>query len=109
MSDAPDNVVGLRSLSSFKEATGLAERLRTELAALSNVYADDLAGYVVVCVNGKGEWTVAWRCDEASPIGRTMLAGLALAGIQHDMIADSAAGEALVRNGLRDPPPDDPA
>lgn len=80
--------------------------MRIELAAISNVYADDLAGYVVVSVNGKGEWTCAWKCDEASPIGRTMLAGLAIAGVTHDMIADSAATEAIVRNGLRDRPPE---
>lgn len=99
-------VVPLREASSWREATsGLAERLRTELGALSNMYADDLAGYVVICVNGKGFWSLAYRLDEESPIGRTMLAGLATAAIQHDMISDSAACEAIVRNGLREPPP----
>lgn len=103
-----DQVVPLRPLSSWKEATGLSERLRIELAALSNVYADDLSGYVVVCVNGKGEWSLAWKHDEEGPIGRLMLAGLAMAGIQLDMIGERAAQEAIVRNGLRAPPPEDP-
>lgn len=103
--DAPANVVPLRSLSSWKPAEGLSERPRLELAALSNVYATDLAGYVVIGVNHKGEWSLQWKCDDASPIGRTMLSGLALAAVQHDMIGDSAAMEAIVRNGLREPPP----
>lgn len=98
-------IVSLRALSSWREASGLSERLRIELAALSNVYADDLAGYVVICVNHKGEWSLAWKVDDDSPIGRAMLAGLAMAAVQHDMIGDSAAMEAIVRNGLREPPP----
>jgi len=102
-----EKIIPLRSLTSWKEAEGgLAERLRIELGSLANVYASDLAGYVVVCVNGLGEWSLSWKVDEDSPIGRTMLAGLALAAVQHDMIADSAAMEAIVRNGLREQPPE---
>lgn len=101
-----ENVVSLRDSSWKPSACGLAERLRTELAALANVRADDLAGYVVLCVNSKGAWDLAWKVDEDSPIGLTMLAGLATAAIQRDMLGDSAAVDALVRNGLREPPLD---
>lgn len=102
-----DKVVPLRN-SSFKDACGLAERLRTELAALSNVYAKDLAGYIVICVNSKGCWSLAFKTtdDEACPLGPTMLAGLGIAAIQREMVADSAACDAMVRNGLLRPPED---
>lgn len=38
-----DKIIPLRELSSWKDASGLAERLRLELSAISNVYANDLA------------------------------------------------------------------
>jgi hypothetical protein len=96
-----EKVVPLREHSSWKQDVGgLAERLRIELAAISNVYADDLAGYVVVTVNSKGEWSCMWKADDASPIGRVMLGGLATAAVQREMLADGAAVDAMVRNGL---------
>lgn len=96
----PINAGGFRA-----EVCPLAARLRTELAAIVNVYADDLAGYVVVAVDSKGCWNVSWAHHRDGPIGRTMLAGLATAAIQRELVADAAACDALVRNGLRDPPP----
>lgn len=100
------DVVPLRDRTSFKDVNGLAERLRTELAALSNLYAADLAGYVVLCVDSKGCWSLAFKTieDETCPIGQTMLAGLAISAIQREMIADGAACDAMVRNGLLRPP-----
>jgi hypothetical protein len=95
-----DKVVPLREHSSWKVASGLAARLRIELEALSNVYANDLAGYVVITVNSKGEWSCGWKVDDASPIGRVMLGGLATAAVQREMLADGAAVDAMVRNGL---------
>jgi len=104
-----EKVVPLRANSSWKEATGLAGRLRQELEAHININANDLAGYVVLSVDVKGCWQLSWKVDEESPIGQTMLAGLATAAIQRDMLADSAATEAIVRNGLREPiPPKEP-
>lgn len=101
-----EKVIALRERSSFKDVCGLAERLRTELAAISNVYADDLAGYIVLAVDSKGCWTLAFKVsdDDACPIGHTMLAGLAIQAIQREMVADSAACDAMVRNGLLRPP-----
>jgi len=101
-----EKVVPLRERSSFKDVSGLAERLRTELGAISNVYSADLAGYVVIAVDSKGCWTLAFKTieDETCPIGQTMLAGLAISAIQREMIADGAACDAMVRNGLLRPP-----
>jgi len=101
-----EKVIPLRERSSFKEVCGLAERLRTELAAISNVYAEDLAGYIVLAVDSKGCWTLAFKIkdDDNCPVGVAMLAGLGISAIQREMIADGAACDAMVRNGLLRPP-----
>lgn len=101
-----EKVIPLRERSSFKDVCGLAERLRTEIAAMSNVYADDLAGYIVLAVDSKGCWTLGFKIidDENCPVGVAMLAGLGISAIQREMIADGAACDAMVRNGLLRPP-----
>lgn len=98
-----ENVTPLRQHSSWKaETNGLAERLRTEVGALANINATDLAGYIVICVDTQGRWQIAFKVldDDACPVGVTMLAGLGLAAIQREMVADGAACDAMVRNGL---------
>ena len=95
MTDAPKlaEVVPLYNNGSCQtnERCGLASRLCVEAEAVANVYAHDIAGYVMVCVNSKGVWSLSYEMDPDSPIGMTMLAGLAMAAIQRDMLAKAAA------------------
>lgn len=89
----------------YRELNGLAERLRTQIATVANLNPD-LAGYIIITVGPDGGWAISWKADPESPIGNTMLAGIGIAAIHRDMLADAAACEALVRNGLKQPPPD---
>lgn len=96
------NVVPLRNTgTSYREhSSGLAMRIALEAQALANLYADDLAGFVIVCVNGRGEWSLSFETDPSSPIGHTMLAGLASAAIQRDILARDATREIIAKDDV---------
>lgn len=106
MTDKPTTVVALRH-SSFKEPkSGLAQRLITEAAAISNIYATDLAGFVIVAVDRRGRWSLGSRCDDTI-IGGNMLGGLAVTAITRELMADPAAVDVLERHGFVVKPQDD--
>lgn len=92
-----------------KPVNGLAKRMVTEVNALANVYNGELAGYVIVAVNGKGEWSLGARAAKTKdhPIGSNMLGGIAQAAIQRELMADPAAVDVLIRHGLVINPPKD--
>lgn len=68
--------------------SGLTARFEIEAAALANLFADDLAGYVVFCVDKRGEWSLSFRCDDDPniPIGVNMVAGLTISAVHREMI-----------------------
>lgn len=113
MSEEP-KVVELRANSDnqgrvYEERDGFAAHIVRLAGAMASAFPGDLHGVVIVGVSDKGHWSVGYRVREGGPIGVTMLAGLALAAITKDMLAAPAAGEALIRNGLMSPPPEDSA
>ena len=48
----------------------------------------EMAGYIVFAVDKCGHWSVGFRLDSAedNPIGARMMAGLAIMGIQEDLV-----------------------
>lgn len=111
-----ERVVPIRKGCALENVSGVGLKLQTEAAAFANSYASPnpdgsvtpMAAFVIIGVDSVGRFQVGWTIDEAvhSLLGRTMLAGLAQAAIQRDMIADAAACEVIVRNGLRQPEPE---
>lgn len=80
--------------------TGDAQRFMVSAGKLAQNFPDDLAGYVMIGVDSKGRWSLAFRVREDGLMGQTLLAGLAMAAIQREMIAEPQVKEALIRNGL---------
>lgn len=101
-----DKIVALRPGVSRETISGFALRFQTETAALSNLYGGDLAGYVILCVNSRGEWNLSFKVDDDAdmPMGTAMLAGLAQSAITRNMVAKDAAVETLETYGLVIPP-----
>jgi len=86
--------------------TGDAQRFMISAGMLAQNFPDDLAGYVMIGVDSQGKWSLSFRVRENGVMGATMLAGLAIAAIQRDMIVETQVKEALIRNGLVFPDPE---
>lgn len=109
MSGESENVVELRAGEGrdWEERDGFAQHFMRMAGGMVSNFPTNLHGVVIVGVDEKGNWSVGWRVREDSPIGQTMLGGLAIAAVTKDMLADPTVGDALVRNGLVLPAPDD--
>lgn len=88
----------------YQERSEMTVRMERSAGIMAQNFAEDLAGYVTIGVNAQGEWSLGFGIDPNSPIGAKMLAGIAIAAIQRDMIIEQAISEALIRNGLVLPP-----
>ena len=90
----------------YKERSELVTKMERSAGIMAQHFADDLAGYVMLAVNAKGEWSLGFHFDKDSPIGPNMLAGITMAAVQRDIIAEGAIKDSLVRHNLVLPDPE---
>lgn len=75
----------------------LHARLERCVAKIQGIFAEDMAGYVVLAVARDGSWSSGWAVDpdEKNPIGRRMLGGLAVEGIRERLVTEAAIEDML--------------
>lgn len=113
MSEDPKKVVELfhGEPRERKERNAVCDQMERCAGIMAQNFADDLAGYIIIGVNRAGGWSLGSGVtnDAACFIGSTALAGLGIAAINRDMLAESQIKDALIRNGLVQPPPGEKA
>ena len=89
-----------KEVRDFVDRKPLVRRMEMATSIAAQTFADDLAGFVLVAVNVKGECATHWAVDPDSPVGPTMLTGIAQGAIVRDIVSEIAIKNSLIRNGL---------
>ena len=71
-----------RELRDFVDRKPLVRRMEMATSFAAQSFADDLAGFVLIAVNVKGECATHWAVDPETPICPTMLTGVEMTNAQ---------------------------
>lgn len=86
----------------------MCQKMERCAGVMGQNFAEDLAGYIVIGVGKDGSWSLGHAVDAESMLGTSMLAGIGLAAIQRNMIAEEQIKEVLIRNGFVQPDKPEP-